>query len=186
MLSTNLNLLLTKSFYLLECLFQSLKVSCLKADSKTSHQYVLQEIGSASAEARASKILHGLGFTEVMQKRRTQDFSGGWRMRISLARALYIQPTVLLLDEPTNHLDLRAVLWLEASFCYVSHVSSQREVKPCFQLYLGNQCFCYLAGRRSYIMKLVFLAGENYVSNEYCEIWTGCWSQVYLVFPCKL
>lgn len=74
---------------------------------------LLQEIGSASAEARASKILHGLGFTEVMQKRRTHDFSGGWRMRISLARALYIQPTVLLLDEPTNHLDLRAVLWLE-------------------------------------------------------------------------
>jgi ATP-binding cassette subfamily F protein 1 len=73
----------------------------------------MQEINAASAEARASKILHGLGFTEVMQKRQTQLFSGGWRMRISLARALYIQPTVLLLDEPTNHLDLRAVLWLE-------------------------------------------------------------------------
>lgn len=73
----------------------------------------MQEIGGSSAEARASKILHGLGFTEAMQKRSTNSFSGGWRMRISLARALYIQPTVLLLDEPTNHLDLRAVLWLE-------------------------------------------------------------------------
>ena len=63
----------------------------------------MNELGGASAEARASKILHGLGFTEVMQKRATNLFSGGWRMRISLARALYIQPTVLLLDEPTNH-----------------------------------------------------------------------------------
>ncbi len=74
-----------------------------------------QEIGADSAKSRASKILHGLGFTEAMQKRATNAFSGGWRMRISLARALYIQPTVLLLDEPTNHLDLRAVLWLEVS-----------------------------------------------------------------------
>ncbi|GAX85748.1 hypothetical protein CEUSTIGMA_g13163.t1 [Chlamydomonas eustigma] len=70
-------------------------------------------ISGATAESRASKILHGLGFTDKMQKQTTQSFSGGWRMRISLARALYIQPTLLLLDEPTNHLDLRAVLWLE-------------------------------------------------------------------------
>eukprot|EP00878_Enallax_costatus_P012163 GHUV01012701.1.p1 GENE.GHUV01012701.1~~GHUV01012701.1.p1 ORF type:complete len:619 (+),score=239.98 GHUV01012701.1:878-2734(+) len=73
----------------------------------------MQEIGASTAESRASKILHGLGFSTAMQRRPTSSFSGGWRMRISLARALYIQPTLLLLDEPTNHLDLRAVLWLE-------------------------------------------------------------------------
>ena len=74
--------------------------------------------------ARASKILHGLGFTVPESKTNvgperfsmhntTKSFSGGWRMRISLARALFIEPTCLLLDEPTNHLDLRAVIWLE-------------------------------------------------------------------------
>lgn len=69
-----------------------------------------------SAEGRASKILHGLGFSNTPGRfsmhNSTQSFSGGWRMRVSLARALYIQPTLLLLDEPTNHLDLRAALWL--------------------------------------------------------------------------
>ncbi|CAI9781642.1 unnamed protein product [Fraxinus pennsylvanica] len=77
----------------------------------------LQLMGSDSAEAQASKILAGLGFTKDMQDRATQSFSGGWRMRISLARALFVQPTLLLLDEPTNHLDLRAVLWLEEYLC---------------------------------------------------------------------
>lgn len=77
----------------------------------------LELIGSDAAEAQASKILAGLGFTKVMQTRPTKSFSGGWRMRISLARALFVQPTLLLLDEPTNHLDLRAVLWLEEYLC---------------------------------------------------------------------
>ncbi|XP_073065275.1 ABC transporter F family member 4 [Primulina eburnea] len=77
----------------------------------------LQLMGSDAAEAQASKILAGLGFTKNMQGRPTRSFSGGWRMRISLARALFVQPTLLLLDEPTNHLDLRAVLWLEEYLC---------------------------------------------------------------------
>ena len=77
----------------------------------------LQLMGSDAAESQASKILAGLGFTKDMQGRPTRSFSGGWRMRISLARALFVQPTLLLLDEPTNHLDLRAVLWLEEYLC---------------------------------------------------------------------
>lgn len=74
----------------------------------------LQAIGADSAEARARRILAGLGFTVPMQAKATKDFSGGWRMRVSLARALFMEPTLLLLDEPTNHLDLNAVIWLDS------------------------------------------------------------------------
>ncbi len=73
----------------------------------------LGEIDGYSARARAAELLYGLGFTDADYLRPVSDFSGGWRVRLNLARALMCRSDLLLLDEPTNHLDLDAVLWLE-------------------------------------------------------------------------
>lgn len=73
----------------------------------------LDEMDATKAQTRAALILAGLGFTPMMQQKQVKHFSGGWRMRISLARALFVRPSLLLLDEPTNHLDLNACVWLE-------------------------------------------------------------------------
>lgn len=73
----------------------------------------LRLLGSEGAEGRIARILSGLGFKNDDLKRPVSDFSGGWRMRLSLAGALFKPSDVLLLDEPTNHLDLEASLWLE-------------------------------------------------------------------------
>lgn len=83
------------------------------------------------APARAASILFGLGFTPEEQLRPTSEFSGGWRMRVALASALFVKPDLLLLDEPTNMLDMRAIFWLEnhlqewnSTIVIVSHARS--------------------------------------------------------------
>ena len=70
-------------------------------------------IGGYQARSRAGQLLHGLGFRPGEEERPVDSFSGGWRMRLNLARALICRSDLLLLDEPTNHLDLDAVIWLE-------------------------------------------------------------------------
>jgi ATP-binding cassette subfamily F protein 3 len=73
----------------------------------------LDAIGGYQARSRAAQLMHGLGFGPGQEERPIDSFSGGWRMRLSLARALMTRSDLLLLDEPTNHLDLDAVIWLE-------------------------------------------------------------------------
>jgi ATP-binding cassette subfamily F protein 3 len=74
----------------------------------------LTDIGGYSARARAAELLSGLGFSQAAMQQPVASFSGGWRVRLNLARALMCRSDLLLLDEPTNHLDLDAVMWLES------------------------------------------------------------------------
>ena len=76
-------------------------------------QHRFEELGGFRADAEVATVLTGLGFREDQFERRTETFSGGWQMRIALAKLLLQRPDILLLDEPTNYLDLDSLLWLE-------------------------------------------------------------------------
>jgi ATP-binding cassette subfamily F protein 2 len=73
----------------------------------------LDKLDPSTFDKRAGELLYGLGFSQQMMSRATKDMSGGWRMRVALAQALFVKPMLLVLDEPTNHLDLGACVWLE-------------------------------------------------------------------------
>ncbi|KAM4631228.1 ATP-binding cassette sub-family F member 1 isoform 2-T2 [Polymixia lowei] len=125
----------------------------------------LRAIGAAAAEAKARRILAGLSFTPEMQNRPTRKFSGGWRMRVSLARALFMEPTLLMLDEPTNHLDLNAVIWLnnylqgwKKTLLIVSHDQSFLDDVCTDIIHLDNQKLYYYRGnyltfKKMYVQK---------------------------------
>lgn len=82
----------------------------------------LDELDPSSFVSKAAELLHGLGFSQDFMNKKTKDLSGGWRMRVALAKALFIKPMILLLDEPTNHLDLEACVWLEDYLQKYEHI----------------------------------------------------------------
>jgi ATP-binding cassette subfamily F protein 3 len=92
----------------------------------------LDEIDADRAPARAAEILNGLGFTTADLTRPMAEFSGGWRMRVAMAAALFAEPDLLLLDEPTNYLDMEGALWLESRLKKYPHsaliISHDREL----------------------------------------------------------
>ena len=118
------------------------------ASARLSEVYVeLEAMDSAKAPARAAVILAGLGIRAEAQDRATKTFSGGWRMRIALARALFSKPDLLLLDEPTNMLDMQAIIWLErylvnnwpSTILVVSHDRSFLDFVPTDILHIHSQ-----------------------------------------------
>lgn len=92
----------------------------------------LSDMDAYAAPSKAAMLLTGLGFKEHQLTEPFSSFSGGWRMRVALAAALFVEPEILLLDEPTNHLDLEAIMWLETYLLAYRHtlmiISHDREL----------------------------------------------------------
>lgn len=117
----------------------------------------IDEMDPSTFEMRAAVILHGLGFNSVTINKKTKDMSGGWKMRVALAKALFVKPTLLLLDDPTAHLDLAACVWLEE---YLKRWDRTLILVSHSQDFLNGVCTNMIDMR----MKLILQYGGNYDS----------------------
>ncbi|QFZ29521.1 putative ABC transporter ATP-binding protein [Clavispora lusitaniae] len=117
----------------------------------------IDSMDPSTFESRAAVILHGLGFNGVTINKKTKDMSGGWKMRVALAKALFVKPTLLLLDDPTAHLDLAACVWLEE---YLKRWDRTLILVSHSQDFLNGVCTNMIDMR----MKLLLQYGGNYDS----------------------
>jgi ATP-binding cassette subfamily F protein 3 len=116
----------------------------------------MEVIDGYAAEARAGRLLHGLGFPAEVVRNPVASFSGGWRVRLALARALMCRSDLLLLDEPTNHLDLPAILWLEqwlkgypGMLMVISHDRDFMDTVCTHIAHIEQQKLCFYTGNYS-------------------------------------
>lgn len=117
----------------------------------------IDSMDPSTFESRAAVILTGLGFNSVTINKKTKDMSGGWKMRVALAKALFVKPTLLLLDDPTAHLDLAACVWLEE---YLKRWDRTLVLVSHSQDFLNSVCTNMIDMR----MKLLLQYGGNYDS----------------------
>ena len=136
-------------------------------------QFSLEAIDAFTAEARAAKVLSGLGFDEKKQLQPLNTFSGGWRMRIALAGVLFMKPDLMLLDEPSNHLDLETTFWLidylKRDPCALIIISHDKFVLNALVdeiVHLSEQTLTSYKGNYDEFAERYFLRAENLKATE--------------------